>query len=483
MELYKIISQLTDEQYQELHTGFVNNKADKTAAFVGIIRRNPITPDKEFLNSHDGVTPAAFYVLKSRLAQKVQEFILRSVGDPNLNVMRRVMSVNDVVFTNTREISVTALRKLEKELLRLDFPYGLMIIYKELQNLHAFDDDHVYFKSRYNQQVAYSLAMDKGMEVLVQFFRSFDAYYLSRREKDHTEMIRQMEKIDNLNNLNYESHRLYIFKAVVHIFARLFIEIPDTIRCELEDMETMFEKSFAILTEYKDDTFYANIQILFNFLRYSYYEQNNIREKAKIYFEILDYKTEELLTRYHLTANTSLFLFNKLRFHLQTGTIDALVRDVDNYISQIEVDTYRLTYFVNFHMFQAYAYFVARNYKKTSKILYNLRSDINLRRHTHTDLEVKFFLALTYVLMEDFDLANQLILSLQRQLRKTSMGRYEHARTLLKILSIALGGKPRTRSKNLKSNIERWDEQNKGRFALLTHLDLRAIFLREEERA
>ena len=478
MDLYKIISQLTDEEFTEIHTTFTANKADKSAAFLRIIRENPESPDKQFLDEFD-ISPSAFYVLKSRLNQKIETFLLNRVGDPNLHVMRRVLAVNDLVFNNPREISVAALRKLEKELLKFDFPYGLMIVYKELQNLHAFDENHTYFKSRYNQQVAYAVAMDKAVDLVVQFFRSFDAFFLSRKDKDHTDMIRIMEKMDNLNNL-YESHRLYMFKCIIHIFAKLFIEIPETIRCEVEDLESMFEKSFEILGEYKDDTFYYNINILFNFLRYIYYDNNNIRDKSKIYFEILDYKIEELLTRYHFNANTSLFLFRKLQYHKRTNTVEQLIKDVDDYISQIEMEPYRISFYVNFHRFMAHAYFADKNYNKASRILYNLRNEVNLRKHTHMDLEVKFFLALSYVCMEDFDLANQLILSLQRQLRKTTMARYEHAKILLKILSVALGGKPRTRAKNLRINIDKWKEANVGRYALLIDIDLESLFLREE---
>ena len=477
MDLYKIINQLTEEEFQEIYTTFTANKADKSAAFLKIIRENSDSPDKKFLDEFD-ISPSAFYVLKSRLNQKVETFLLNRVGDPNLHVMRRVLNVNDLVFNNPREISVAALRKLEKELLKFDFPYGLMIVYKELQNLHVFDDNHTYYKSRYNQQVANAVAMDKAVDLVVQFFKSFDLFLLSRKDKDHADMIRTMEKIDNLNNL-YESHRLYIFKTIIHIFAKLFIEIPETIRCEVEDSESMFEKAFEILEEYKDDAFYLNINILFNFLRFTFYEQKEV-DRAKIYFEILDYKIEELMTRYHYNVNTSLFLFAKLRYHKKTNTVGQLIRDVETYISKIEMEPYRLSFFVNFHSFMAHAYFADRNYKKASRILYNLRNDVNLRKHAHVELEVKFFLALAYVKMEDFDLANQLILSLQRQLRKATMTKYEHAKVLLKILSVALGGKPRTRAKNLRINIEKWNDVNVGRYALLPHLSMEDIFLEEE---
>ena len=49
MDLYKIISQLTEEEFTEIYTTFTANKADKSASFLKIIRENPESPDKEFL--------------------------------------------------------------------------------------------------------------------------------------------------------------------------------------------------------------------------------------------------------------------------------------------------------------------------------------------------------------------------------------------------------------------------------------------------
>lgn len=475
MDLYKIVSQLAEDEYDEVYTGLTQNKADKSARFLKLIREDPVAPDKKFL-AQEEITPAAFYVLKSRLNQKIEAYLLNRVGDPNLAVMQRVLNVNDLVFNNPREIAVAALRRLEKELLKFDFPYGLMIVYKELQNLHAFDDNHTYYKSRYNQQVAYAVAMDKAVDLVVQFFRAFDDFFLKRRESDHTNMIRIMEKVDNLNNL-YESHRLYIYKSIVHIFAKLFITIPETIRCELEPIEDMFENSIGYLDEYNDDPFYQNINILFNFLRFTYHEQSGNQDKANIFFETLDYKLEELMTQFHFNANTSLFLFSKLRYHIRTNTLESLNNDVEKYIGDYEIEPYRLSYYVNYHMFLSHAYFLNKNYRKASRILYNLRNDVNLRKHLHAEVETKFFLALSYVMMEDFDLANQLILSLQRSLRKPSWLKWEHGRVLLRILSVALGGKPRTRAKNLRSNIDKWKEVNVGQFAILELVDLEKLFL------
>ena len=56
---------------------------------------------------------------------------------------------------------------------------------------------------------------------------------------------------------------------------------------------------------------------------------------------------------------------------------------------------------------------------------------------------------------------------------------YEHGKVLLKIMGLALGGKPKTRQKNLQNNIKKWQEQNQGPFALLEQINLDHLFMPE----
>lgn len=480
MDLYKIVSQLSSQEFEELYNSFTVTKADKSAAFLKIIRKNPSSPDKEFIKEFE-IGASAFYVLKSRLNQKVEAFLLNRVGAPETPVMQRVMNVSEMLHTNPREISMGALRKLERELIRYDFPYGLMTVYKEMQNLSVFDEENYeYYHKEYNRQVAYAIAMDKAVDMTMQFFRAFDNYVLGRNDKDLTTMVRIMEKLDNLNNL-YQSHRIYVYKCLTHIIGKLFIEIPDSTRCEIEEPDVMFNKCFHILSEYQDDTFYQNVNILFNFLRFVDFQERGLNDKAKIIYEVLDYKIEELLTRYHFNANTSLFLSYKIAYHTQSKTLPALHKDVEQFIGNIEVETARVSFYYNYQMFLAYTAFLSREYRKASKILYHLRNEVNLRKYTHADLESKFFLALSYVMIEDYDLANQLALSLQRQLRKKQFeDRYDHTKHLLRVLNVSLGGRPRTKAKNLIANIQKWEEANVGRFAMLSLLDLKDTLLPDE---
>ncbi len=474
MELYKIITQLTKEEYQEIYQSFLQKNAEKSALFFKIIRENPEEPEKIFLNQCD-ISAGAFYVLKSRLNQKIETYLLNRIGEPQLQVMRQLMNVDDLVFNNPREIAHAALNHLEKELLRYDSPYGLMMVYKELQNINIFQQEkYDYYKARYNQQVAYTVALNQGMDLIVQFFEAFDRYYRKRSDKAHRDMIRITEKIFNVSNL-YDSHRLFIYKAIVHLFARLFLQIPEPLNHDMEDAETLFEKSFEIIDTYKEDNFYKNIGLVFNFLRFTYYEQQNVGNKARMFFDILDNKIDKLVGSFHFHVGTSLFLERKISYHLRTNTLEQLLSDAEGWVNTVQVEPENLTSYVNFHMFVAKAYFLNAKYNECRKVLFHLDNSVNLRRSVHLNLEVKMLLAVCYSKLRDYELADQLILSLQRQLRKPEMVQYDHARHLLKMLVIYLGGSERNRTRQFNACLEHWNEGNVGRQKLLDGIDFEAL--------
>lgn len=474
MNLYKIVNQLTEEEYDELYQSLVSTQALKTISFLECIKEDPVKPDKLFLSRTD-INPAAFYVLKSRLADRIEDFLLHRLGGHNLALTHRIMTVSDLVFDSTREISEAALEKLEKELLKEDFPYGLMLVYKQMQNIHNFSDQHAYYKRRYQQQVAYAVAMDKSEDLVRAFFKAFDDYELNRRDKELNTMVRIMEKLSNLSDL-YESHRLYVSKAVVHVFAQLFIQIPETIRCDLEPAEQALEKILKIKEEFKNDPTYRRLDLMINFLMYSLEEKRGRVDQAQLRFDFLDGNIDKMLTGFHYNVNTSLFLFSKLRHHIRTGTFALLEKQLDSFIETLPVDQYRVTYFINFYLFKAYSLFLNQRYKDASRVLFNLQNEVNVRKMRKAFLEVKLFQILCYVKMEDFDLANASILAMQRKLRQPAFENWENAKVFLRIMNVALGGRPKTMEKNLRTNIDKWSSLNHGPVAILEYLDLESIF-------
>jgi hypothetical protein len=475
--LYKIIKQLSPEEFEDIYQNLTSNKADKSALFLKTIRTSD-NPVEDFLEKQD-ISASAFYVLKSRLNQKVEAFLLNRLGDPKMEAIHKVFKVYDMIFQDPREISITTLKRLEKTMIEMDNPLVLMIVYRALKMLNNDDDvARAEYEKLYNEAVAFYLTNDKAMEGVLNFFRVHDRWVLGRRDRDYQELIRLIEKQGNLSNL-YDSQRLYICKSVAHLYARNFMQLPERVIDILDNEQECFEKCFSILERNKEDILFKNINLIFDFLRFAYYSHAGLATQAKIYFEILEYKIEELLTHFNLGMDCSPILFFKLEKHLRENDIAGLAKDYDDYIKKIYVESDRVVTFTNYSLFEAYVAFFRRDYNECSRILYRMRNKVNLRKFPHADLETKLFLATAYVMQEEVDLANQLILSLQRQLKKGNYEGYENARHYLKLLGARLSGKSTKRSGSVKRHLADFHETNKGNAALLPYLDLEVALFPE----
>lgn len=211
-------------------------------------------------------------------------------------------------------------------------------------------------------------------------------------------------------------------------------------------------------------------------MRFLYYHNQKARDREKIYFKLLDYKIEELLTDFNFGMECSQILFFKLQRHLSEDTLEDMLQDYKQYIRKIDIDPERMVTFVNYSMFQAYVAYYSKNFENASRILYRMRNKVNLRKFPHMDAEVKLFLAFTYVLQDEVDLANQLIFSLQRQFKKSYFSDYDNGRMFLKILSNRLSGKSAKKVGQTKKLLEEFHEANHGAKAFLPYLDLSLAF-------
>ncbi|MEM6269914.1 MAG: hypothetical protein AAF998_10780 [Bacteroidota bacterium] len=434
--------------------------------------RESDNPVEDFLEKQD-ISASAFYVLKSRLNQKVESFLLNRLGDPNMEAIHKVFKVYDLIFNSPREIAITTLKKLEKTMLEMDNPLVLMVVYRGLKMMYNADDSNrVSYGKEYDQAVAFYLTTEKAIDAVMAFFRAYDKYYLGRKKSDFNEMVKIIEKVNNLNNL-YDSQRIFVCKSIIHLFARQFLHLPERVLEIMEDQDESFERCFTILEKGTEDILFKNINLIFDFLRFGYYHNQGAEIQEKIYFELLDYKIEELLTEFNFGMECSQILFFKLERHRKEGTMNELMADYDEYISKIEVEAEaRMVTYVNYTLFQAYVAYYAKNYDNASRILYRLRNKVNLRKFPHMDAEVKGFLAFTYVLQDEVDLANQLILSLQRQFKKPHFADYDQTKAFLKILTNRLSGKTSKRVQQVKKYLEEFNEKNTGMTALLPCLDM-----------
>ena len=99
------------------------------------------------------VNTNAYYTLRSRLNQKIEEYLLQQMESPRTDILKKVANINEIIFTKKKAIAIATLKKLEKELLDYDLSNELTLVYKALKKLHLNTPEHYHYSQLYNKHV------------------------------------------------------------------------------------------------------------------------------------------------------------------------------------------------------------------------------------------------------------------------------------------------------------------------------------------
>ena len=152
-KLKNIIKQLSEKDYKGIHDSLIEGNAEKSAYVLKALRERQLSDSKIMVEIE--VNANAYYTLRSRLNQKIEEHLLQAMESPRTDILRKVANLNEVLFTKKRTISITTLKKMERELIELDLPNELTIVYKSLKKIHINSPEHFQYSQLYNRHVAF----------------------------------------------------------------------------------------------------------------------------------------------------------------------------------------------------------------------------------------------------------------------------------------------------------------------------------------
>ncbi len=167
-KLKNIIKQLSEKDYKEIYDSLMESNADKSAYVLKSLRERQLSDSKIMVELE--VNANAYYTLRSRLNQKIEEHLLQQMEKPRTDILRKVANLNEVLFTKKRTISIATLRKLEKELQDYDLASELTVVYKSLKKLHVHSPEYFNYSQLYNRHVAFMLAVDKAEDLHSRLF-------------------------------------------------------------------------------------------------------------------------------------------------------------------------------------------------------------------------------------------------------------------------------------------------------------------------
>src|SRR6185295_1680383 len=173
--------------------------------------------DEDKLMQMLGVNPSAYYTLKSRLNEKIAQYLSKNMENPISVLKEKVAMVPAMLFGNDREVSIRALKNLEKELIEYDLSNELITVYKALARLSMYNGDFDFYEKEYNRHVAYSLAVVKAEDLFFEFTKRAGQYLLTQEERDLELMQANLRELTNISEL-YHSHRLFVIYNIVRIY-------------------------------------------------------------------------------------------------------------------------------------------------------------------------------------------------------------------------------------------------------------------------
>ena len=452
-KLKNIVKQLSEKDFKSIHDSLIESNAEKSAYLMKSLRDRSLSDAKIMVELE--VNANAYYTLRSRLNQKIEEHLIQQMESPRTDILRKVANLNEILFTKKRTISITTLKKLEKDLLDYDLANELTIVYKSLKKLHIYSPDHFQYSQLYNRHVAYMLAVDKAEDLLADYFKKYGSYFLSGDATEKlglTLLVREMQNVARL----YESHRLYVYQSCMVVYHRLFVEKEDNLQQEGESIEDIFDHVQKVFDTYNLDPLYYHINLVFEFLKLEYYNHYKVYRQAEKYYDEVNDAAGNLLVNYPNYTFSAQFLISKLERQLRMGTEKELYSENESIFMDFEPDPMDMAKHVIYITYKALSSYYVGKYEETAKLINGLLNDVTLKKHPVAQMEVKTLLAFQYCLLKDFDLFNQLSNSIQRQIRMFGKDECENILLFLKILKVATSESKKDKPKKIQALISKF---------------------------
>lgn len=474
-----IVLQLKDKEYQELCQQFLDTKAEKYLKLLKLYRENEHSDEE--IQGILGINMSAYYTLKSRLFDKIQDFLTNSMSTPVIDLLRKVANIPTLIYDTHRDTATAILTKLEVELQNYDMPYELSSVYGALKKLHLHSPKYYEYTQAYNKHLAYTIALDKAEDLMSNFMKTLGDYDASRLKShlDYLALIKQ--EIKNVCAL-YTSHHLEVYQKFVDISYALFVPDSNGVKDD-EPVEDMLQRLEKVFSEYEQDNNYQYLRLVYNFLAFEYYQKLQLSKKALKYYEEVNKKVVSFML-YNHCAFTTRFLISKIQHYLEVNAEQELFEQNKLVFSNYEPDKNDIPNYITYAKYSAACAFYARKYQDAVHTLNTLINDISFKNYPHSEIEIKLLLALNYSMINKYDPASSLLRSVTRKVRELNdeMG-YENALIFYKILSLQMSSSARQTEQKIGQLLTKFELLNQKSNRMLEYIRTDETFIKNLSQA
>jgi hypothetical protein len=470
MKIEKIVAQLNEKDYSTLCEKFTQSKADKYLTLLNHYRKNKSSDSdiQEELN----IKSAAFYTLKSRLYDKIQEYLYKSTQDTRIELLQNVANIEHLIYKAPKETATGLIQKMEAELLKNDMPNELITVYKALKKLHVYSPKYYDYQQLYNKFVAYNLAQDKAEEVLSSFCKTLTMLHVTRDPKYFDILVLYKKEMQNLCRI-HQSHRLTAHKNILNIHFALFSPVQEELAHD-DTIEDMLRETYDIIENNPEDSTYIHLVFAIHFLSFEYYNQLKLYKNAAVYYEKIDDDNGSILL-YNHTCFALHFLVSKIQWNYVNKSLDAL-NEQEELIYEPGPDN--VTEHIIFRQYKAFVYFYKGKIAEATQTLNKLINDVSFKDILHAEIEVKIFQIFLFLLSEKSDQAEITLRSISRKIADEDDEIRHHAALLyVKLFKTVLANKTTGKLAKITETWKLISATNTGPDSILPNLHLNSEHL------
>jgi hypothetical protein len=460
LNLRMLIRRLNSEVVAALENSLINSKADNFLALLRAYQNDDA--DDNLIQEKLGITANSYYVLKSRLYDRIQEHLSGDVHAGKEEVLRLIHTIPEKCFTEPREVATAFLEKLEKDLLYYDMHHELLPVYSALKKISLFSDSYFHYSQMYNRHIAFSLSLEKAEEILGAFVVALSQYDFSRSPKLLENLVFLGQKIDDYYVLN-PSRQTRLVKQMVMVQMDIFCNVRNP-----ETTEELLRSLRQHLSELPESSSFKRWEPVIDYLCFEYYFAAGQDALADTYYEKVK-ANEATLCLYSNLCMTSRFFISKVRFlqirgrteDLKNSSVAGIISDPSDIHTQVLLGIYT-----------AMNFFYKNQFKEAAVTLNSLLNINSFRDYFHINAEIKLSLAYLYILQDEDDVAANILRNLSRKIRSDTQGEYQHALDLMKLFQTVQ--KPDSEALKLKQRdlyTLFTARNNNSRTRLLLHLE------------
>lgn len=423
LKLKEIIIQMDVAQFNSLEQDFIKSKA-KNSHFLLTEMRKAEKQEKEIC-AELGLTNNAFYALKSRLLDKIQNHMPLVTGFTKEELINTLSKIPEICSTNPRETANAILQKLEADLISQGMHNELLPVYSALKRINLYTPKYYTYSQQYNKQVAFMVSLEKADEIGCEFARLISDFRLSKNPVQIDSLGFLKKKIDNVYELNTSRHVLFT-KNIIHIQFLLFCSEHHE-----EDIPALLNSCEEILNEQGNESSHSAQRNFLNFLYFEYYLSVKKFKQAEIYFDKLALVHNNLMLHNYIGCISG--FIESAFYYCQTQNLEnkLLKYDDNSLVDRADTNTAITLNYVN-----ALLLYCTNETKKAKALLLKTVNDFSLVNFLKAEIDIKLTLSFFLMLEGDLDMADDYLRKILRKVKSLPGNQFIHIEYIVKFFDL-----------------------------------------------